>query len=131
MRIALIADTHLCASGERVRKGRYVPIEAAERLLNGPPKSRLRLVVSGHIHRHLDITVNGVRHMWMPSTAFIPPDDVQTRIGEKLVGVGLLDLSEDAARFDLWCADGMRRLDVSTLELSRAMAEGVSTPEAA
>jgi hypothetical protein len=109
-------------AGERARKGRYVPIDATERLLNGPLKSTLRLVVSGHTHQYLDMTVNGVRHVWMPSTAFILPDDLQLRIGEKLVGIGLLDLEDGNARFDLWCPDGMMRHDVSTLKFFRAMA---------
>lgn len=114
-------------SGELTRKGRYVSRAATERLLKGPLQSTLRLVVSGHTHQYIDTTVDGVRHLWMPSTAFILPDDIQTRIGEKLVGIGLLDLGEDAARFDLWCPDGMRRHDVSTLEFLRAKAESATT----
>jgi predicted phosphodiesterase len=108
---------------ERVRKGRYVCRTAAERLLEGPLQATLRLVVSGHAHQFLDTTVAGVRHVWMPSTAFILPDDMQTRIGEKLVGIGLLDVGQDAARFDLWCPDGMTRHDVSALEFFNAGAD--------
>jgi hypothetical protein len=62
----------------------------------------------------------------MPSTAFILPDDLQLRIGEKLVGIGLLDLGDGNARFDLWCPDGMRRHDVSTQQFFRAMADETS-----
>jgi hypothetical protein len=113
-------------SGELTRKGRYVSRAATERLLKGPLQSTLRLVVSGHTHQYIDTTVDGVRHLWMPSTAFILPDDMQARIGEKLVGIGLLDLGEDAARFDLWCPDGMRRYDVSTLEFLEDTAQVVS-----
>jgi predicted phosphodiesterase len=118
-------------SGELTLKGRYVSRAATERLLTGPLAPTLRLVISGHTHQYLDTTVDGVRHLWMPSTAFIIPDDMQARIGEKLVGVGLLDLSEDAARFDLWCPDGMRRHDVSTLQFFEAMAEGATTAQEA
>jgi 3',5'-cyclic AMP phosphodiesterase CpdA len=110
--------------GESARKGRYVARQASERLLGGALQSTLRLVVSGHTHQYLDLTVAGVRHIWMPSTAFILPDDMQTRIGEKLVGIGLLDFSDGAARFDLWCPDGMARHDVSRLEFFRATGEG-------
>ena len=117
--------------GELTRKGRYVSRGPAERLLNGALKSTLRLVISGHTHQYLDTTVNGVRHLWMPSTAFILPDDMQARIGEKVVGIDLLDFSDGAARFDLWCPDGMKRHDVSTLEFFRAMAEKVSTEDEA
>lgn len=107
--------------GELTRKGRYVSSSPTARLLEGPLEPTLRLVVSGHTHQYLDATVGGVRHLWMPSTAFILPDDMQARIGEKLVGIGLLDLSDGAARFDLWCPDGMARHDVSTLQFFRAM----------
>jgi predicted phosphodiesterase len=103
-------------SSEYARKGRYVSRAAADRLLKGPLQATLRVVVSGHAHQYVDTTADGVRHLWMPSTAFILPDDMQTRIGEKLVGIGLLDLGEDTARFDLWCPDGMKRHDVSALD---------------
>lgn len=105
-------------AGEFTRKGRYVGHAAAERLLDGPLRRSLRLVVSGHTHQYLDVSARGVRHLWMPSTAFILPDEMQARIGEKLVGLGLLELSDAAARFDLWCPDGMTQHDVSRLKFA-------------
>jgi hypothetical protein len=36
----------------------------------------------------------------MPPTAFILRDDRQTRLGERLVGIELIDRGEEAARFD-------------------------------
>lgn len=114
-------------SGERLGKGRYVSLAAADRLLRGPLKSTLRLIVSGHTHQYLDVTVDGVRHLWMPSTAYVLPDEMQTRIGEKLVGIGMLELGGDAAHLDLCCPDGMMRHDVSRLKCFRAMSgEAVS-----
>jgi hypothetical protein len=101
--------------GESFRMGRYVAASATDRLLNGPLQSTLRLVVSGHTHQYLDLTNAGVRHLWVPSTAFILPDHFQSRIGEKVVGIGLLELAGSAIRFDLWCPDGMTRHDVSAL----------------
>lgn len=95
------------------KTGRYVAAAACGRLLNGPLASTLRLVVSGHTHQHLDQTRAAVRHIWMPSSGFVLPDDMQARVGEKVVGIGVLELDEnDAAaepRFDLWCPDGMTR----------------------
>ena len=114
-------------AGELMRKGRYVSQAATERLLEGPLQPQLRMVVSGHTHQYIDTMVDGVRHLWIPSTAFILPDDVQARIGEKLVGIGLLELSETAAQFDLWCPDGMRRHDVSTLDFFRYPSDVVGT----
>lgn len=65
----------------------------------------------------------------MPSTAFILPDEMQVRIGEKLVGIGLLDLGESAARFDLWCPDGMTRHEVGELRHFRALFANAATAQ--
>jgi 3',5'-cyclic AMP phosphodiesterase CpdA len=105
-------------------RGRYVPPAARERLLGGPLKRTLRIVVSGHTHQHLDITDAGVRHVWMPSSAFVLPDAMQPRVGEKPVGVGLLDLDGDTMHFDLWCPDGMLRHDLSRLPAFLALTGG-------
>jgi len=103
-------------------KGRYVAQAARERLIDGPLKSTLRLVVSGHTHQYLDVVASNVRHVWMPSSGFVLPDQMQGRIGEKLVGIGLLDLHGDTMHFDLWCPDGMARHDLSAMPAFRAMA---------
>lgn len=104
------------AAGEVTRKGRYVSSEACERLLQGPLRRTLHLVVSGHKLQYLDIAASGVRHIWMPSSGFILPDHVQPRVGEKLVGIGMLVLTDDGAEFDLWCPNGMVRHKVSNLQ---------------
>src|SRR5450631_1412932 len=117
--------------GELVRKGRNVSPAATERLLEGALQPTLRLVVSGHKHQYIDTAVEGVRHLWMPATAFILPDDMQARIGEKLVGIGLLDMREDAVRFNHGCPDGMRRHDVSALEFFKAMTADLAKEGAA
>jgi hypothetical protein len=103
--------------------GRYVPPSARERLLGGRLKRTLRLVVCGHTHQHLDVTDAGVRHVWMPSSAFVLPDAMQPRVGEKPVGIGLLDLDDGTMRFDLWCPDGMLRHDLSRLPAFLARTE--------
>lgn len=84
-------------------------------------------MVSGHTHQYLDTVVDGVRHIWMPSTAFILPGELQTRIGEKLVGMGMIDLSNEDAQFHLWCPDGMVRHDVTQLKFLEAVAREVAT----
>jgi predicted phosphodiesterase len=101
--------------------GRYVVASARERLLDGPLQSTLRIVVSGHTHQYLDVVAAGVRHVWLPSSAFVLPDRMQVRVGEKLVGLGLLELDQETLRFDLWCPDGMTRHDLSALSVFEAM----------
>jgi predicted phosphodiesterase len=109
--------------GERSRSGRYVNEAAAERLLGGPLAASLRLVVSGHTHQYVDFREYGLRHLWMPSSGFILPDVMQPRVGEKLVGVGVLELDTGEAAFDLWCPDGMVRHDLTQLQSFEALAD--------
>jgi hypothetical protein len=71
----------------------------------------LRAVLSGHRHQYLDHRVDGLRHIWVPSTAFILPDTMQERIGEKLNGFGMIELRDGQMRFDLVCPQGMQRND--------------------
>ena len=112
----------------RVRPGdpkdvrRFVPQAARERLLGGPLKPSLRLVLSGHTHQFLDVVAAGVRHVWMPSSGFVLPDEMQARVGEKLVGIGLLELDGETMRFDLCCPDGMVRHSLSDMPMFWAMA---------
>lgn len=95
--------------------GRYVADAARERLLEGPLRGRLRAVFSGHTHQFLDRIVAGVRHVWVPSTAFVIPDALQPRVGEKVVGLGLLELDGPVLRFSLLCPEGMTRHDAGCL----------------
>lgn len=95
--------------GERSRRGRYVPEAASRRLLQGPLRDSLRFVLSGHTHQHLDRREADVRHLWMPSSAFVLPDAMQPRVGEKVVGLGLLDVTGGSARIDVLVPDGMVR----------------------
>lgn len=75
--------------------GRYVHAESARWLLDGPLRGALRLVVSGHTHQAMDFVDSGVRHVWVPSSAFVMSDALQRRVGQKVVGIGWLSLSAD------------------------------------
>ncbi len=103
------------------RTGRYVALSARERLLEGPLKPSLRLVVSGHTHQHLDETVAGVRHVWVPSSAFVIPDAMQPMVGEKLVGIGHLELLDDTVEFDVRTPEGMSRHELPTLSAFQSL----------
>jgi predicted phosphodiesterase len=88
---------------------RYVPLEPRRRLLAALARLNLRIVLSGHTHQHLDRTFDGVRHIWIPATSFFIPDTEQERVGEKVTGLGLLELDGDSYRFDLVCPEGVVR----------------------
>jgi Icc protein len=42
--------------------------------------------ISGHVHQWRDRTLDGTRHVWAPSTAFILGDAYQPAFGAKLIG---------------------------------------------
>jgi 3',5'-cyclic AMP phosphodiesterase CpdA len=86
---------------EREAHDRYVPWAARTRLLGMLGTRDLRLVISGHTHQARRLTVGSVEHIWLPSTSFCIPDAVQERIGEKIVGVGMLELAADGYQFEL------------------------------
>jgi 3',5'-cyclic AMP phosphodiesterase CpdA len=86
---------------------RYVPRAPRLALLERFAAVDLRLVLSGHTHQYLDRVIRGVRHIWVPSAAFIIPDGAQERIGEKVVALGVLELGPTGYSFDLVCPEGM------------------------
>jgi 3',5'-cyclic AMP phosphodiesterase CpdA len=88
---------------------RYVPAGPRRRLFEMFEHTDLRAVVSGHTHQYRDRVVGGLRHVWVPSTAYYLPDEIQERIGEKVTGVGVLELEPAHLRFHLVCPDGVVR----------------------
>ena len=88
---------------------RYVPAAPRRRLFELFAATDLRAVISGHTHQYRDRVVSGLRHVWVPSTAYYLPDEIQERIGEKVTGLGVLDLGPRDLRFDLVCPDGVAR----------------------
>jgi 3',5'-cyclic AMP phosphodiesterase CpdA len=88
---------------------RYVPVMPRRRLFDVLSAVPLRAVVSGHTHQYRDRTVAGIRHIWVPSTAYYLPDEIQDRVGEKVTGLGVLELSRGDYRFHLVCPDGVAR----------------------
>lgn len=96
------------------RLGRYVPLAAAQQLLGGPLAPSLEMVVSGHMHQAHAWTHGRTRHVWVPSCAFVFADNVQVRVGAKLVGIGLLTLGA-AAQHQLLCLPGLRSLEAVAL----------------
>ena len=63
---------------------RYVPLRPRRQLLNLVTGLDLRVVLSGHVHQYLDRIVHGVRHIWVPSTAFYLPDSIQERVRARI-----------------------------------------------
>ena len=95
-----------------VPHSRYISLEPRLRLLDMFAAVDLRIVVSGHVHQYRDSVYNGVRHLWMPSSAFYIPDSAQLRIGEKVTGVGVIEFESDACHFNLVVPEGVQRHNI-------------------
>lgn len=73
---------------------RFAPTDARRRL-TWLLADRPALVVSGHVHQHRRRRIGAADHLWAPSTAFLIPDSVQPRLGDKQVGLLTLELTPD------------------------------------
>jgi 3',5'-cyclic AMP phosphodiesterase CpdA len=88
---------------------RYAPPHARRALAARFSGRDLAFVASGHVHQALQMDLDGVRRLWVPSCAFFIPDSIQPAIGDKVVGVMTLDLSGGAAQADVVTPPGVRR----------------------
>jgi len=92
---------------------RYVPLGPRQRLLAAVSALNVQLIISGHTHQYLNRRLQGLRHIWLPSTAFYIPDHYQERIGEKIIGLGALTLAAHTCEFDLVSPPTMMRHNIS------------------
>jgi 3',5'-cyclic AMP phosphodiesterase CpdA len=69
-------------------------------------RSTVRVIVSGHVHQWRCRSVDGVDHVWVPSTWAWIADTLQPRIGAKVTGLVELDLGL-TAEARLVVPDGM------------------------
>lgn len=65
---------------------RYVPSAPRERLAAMIAAAGVRAVGCGHVHQTRAHRFAGAEMVWAPSTAFVLPDAMQTRIGDKTCG---------------------------------------------
>jgi len=64
---------------------------ARARLLDRLDRCDVRLIVSGHLHQHLDRTFGGQRHLWVPAVGFAAP---HAHGGDGRCGVTVLEFSQ-------------------------------------
>lgn len=95
--LALFLHKPLCLErlDEDERDPAYLIPAARVRLLDLCADGDLRLIGSGHIHRYRERRIDGVAHVWAPSTAFIFPGAGDPRRGEKRHGVVRYDFEAD------------------------------------
>lgn len=92
---------------------RYAPRAACRRLLDLLAPRDWRFVASGHVHQWRRASISGVDHVWAPSTGFVVPDLMQETVGEKIVGVLLLELGPESHSVSLHRPPGVKKLDLA------------------
>lgn len=58
----------------------------AQRLHRLIQESGVKMVASGHLHEHRIATIEGVRHVWAPSTGFVTDEILSPSVGTRKVG---------------------------------------------
>ncbi|MEJ0046306.1 MAG: metallophosphoesterase [Rhodospirillales bacterium] len=87
------------------------PRAALLRLLHA---ADVRLVVSGHLHAHRDVTIDGLRYLWLPATSFVQPSSLAG--ATPMIAVTSIDLATDAANVTLHYPNGMRTFDLAEIK---------------
>jgi 3',5'-cyclic AMP phosphodiesterase CpdA len=82
-------------------------------LLDRLNRSDVRLIVSGHLHQHLDRTFGSRRHLWVPAVAFAAP---RAYGGDGRCGVTVLDFSQDAVEVAIERPRGLISHDLATIK---------------
>lgn len=72
----------------------------------------LKLVASGHVHQRRHFRLRGVDYVWAPSSAFFMPDDMQKRLGDKAVGLIVLEFNGPHVHARPYRPDGMTDFDL-------------------
>ncbi|HEV2365447.1 MAG TPA: metallophosphoesterase family protein [Caulobacteraceae bacterium] len=115
--IALFVHKPLYRDGptDEIRHPRYLPPEPRRALMRLFEGKDLRLVASGHTHQWRRCRAEGVDHVWAPSSAFVFPAEIQEAIGEKVVGVTMLELGPDGHSLSREAPEGLEPHDLAEL----------------
>jgi len=93
---ALISHKPVAATGAEIAvspPSRFLPQQARDRLgglLKDKPPA---LVMSGHVHQHRLLHLDGTDHLWVPTTWAVLPDEMQPLVGAKRCGVVSLEFA--------------------------------------
>jgi 3',5'-cyclic AMP phosphodiesterase CpdA len=87
--------------------------DARRRLSRRLGAADVRLIVNGHLHQHRDREIDGIRHIWAPSTAFAAPHD---NGGDGRCGLLVLEFSPEAVLVTLERPPGLVSHDLAQIK---------------
>jgi 3',5'-cyclic AMP phosphodiesterase CpdA len=76
-------------------------------------KADIRLIVSGHLHKHRDRVVDGLRHLWVPSLAFSGGHGLE---GDARCGFAALDFNGDDVGVEIIRPEGLVSHDLAAIK---------------
>ncbi len=91
---------------------RFLPPPARQRIAQLSADKPLALVLSGHVHQHRRLHLDGVDHLWVPTTWAVLPDEVQPVLGAKRCGIVSLELGSGTPQPELIEPDGIAQLTI-------------------
>lgn len=93
--------------------------EVTARSINPEPRARLlrarvQAVISGHLHCHRDVVSDGMRHVWVPSTAFLAREPADAT-ADNVLGVLSVDVDSNGMHVELVDVPGLVPYDLAEL----------------
>lgn len=76
-------------------------------------RADIRLIVSGHLHKHRDRRVDGLRHLWVPSLAFSGSHGLE---GDARCGFAVLDFDGDRVDAEIVRPQGLVSYDLAAIK---------------
>ena len=89
--------------------------EPRARLLHRLQNLPVRAVISGHLHCHRDVVIDGVRHVWAPSTAFLVQEPVDAAANSTL-GILSVEVGNDGVHVEVVDVPGLVPHDLAELK---------------
>ena len=114
-RVALVLHKPVAAAEDELAAApgyRYLPPGPRRRLLELIRSRQIDLVISGHVHQHRQLDLDGVRHAWAPASWAVLPDSAQQTVGVKQCGILSIELDGPTANVEFVEA-GLRQLTIS------------------
>lgn len=87
------------------------------RLLAMLHAAQVRLVISGHLHCHRDVVIDGIRHLWLPALAFLGSGGGG---GTPMVAALSLDFTGERPTATLHQLDGLTAHDLASIKAGYA-----------
>ena len=113
--LALHKPLFLQSADEAEATAASVNPEPRARLLHRLRGAPVQVVVSGHLHCHRDVVREELRHVWAPSTAFVPHEPIDSAAAA-IVGILSIELGDGGARVERIDVPGLVAYDLAELK---------------